>query len=115
VVIVAGVPQLGNVIFAIEAKRRPERVHHVYFITRKPHSDYHWRPRKSTTYIKYENPGGVCLMRRSPVSRLEASSVGVDWALSCGSWGLAKGGVPLAAGRLCTCSDGRLPVVDAED
>jgi len=40
VVIVAGVPQMGNVTVAIEARRWLERVHHVYFITRKPYSDY---------------------------------------------------------------------------
>jgi len=40
VVIIAGVPQLGNVAIAIEARRWLERVHHVYFITRKPYSDY---------------------------------------------------------------------------
>jgi len=40
VVIVAGVPQMGNVTIAIEARRWLERVHHVYFITRKPYSDY---------------------------------------------------------------------------
>jgi len=40
VVIIAGVPQMGNVTIAIEARRWLERVYHVYFITRKPYSDY---------------------------------------------------------------------------
>jgi len=40
VVIVAGVPQMGNVTIAIEARRWLERVHHVYFVTKKPYSDY---------------------------------------------------------------------------
>lgn len=40
VVIIAGVPQMGNVAIAIEARRWLERVYHVYFITRKPYSDY---------------------------------------------------------------------------
>jgi len=40
VVIVAGMPQMGNVAIAIDARRWLERVHHVYFITRKPYSDY---------------------------------------------------------------------------
>jgi len=40
VVIVAGVPQMGNVTIAIEARRWLERVNYVYFVTRKPYSDY---------------------------------------------------------------------------
>jgi len=40
VVILAGVPQMGNMTIAIEARRWLERVHHVYFITKKPYSDY---------------------------------------------------------------------------
>jgi len=40
VVIVAGVPQMGNVTIAIEARRWLERVNYVYFVTKKPYSDY---------------------------------------------------------------------------
>ena len=40
VVIVASVLQLGNVTTAIEARRWLERVHHVYFITKKTYSDF---------------------------------------------------------------------------
>jgi len=41
VVIVAGVPQLGNVAIAIEARRWLKRVHHVYHaqtVLRLPHA-----------------------------------------------------------------------------
>jgi len=40
VVLVAGVPQTGNVTIAIETRRRLERVHRVYSNTRKPYSGY---------------------------------------------------------------------------
>jgi len=48
VVIVAGVPQLGNIVIAIGARKWLGRVHYVYFITKKPYSDYlTQRPRES--------------------------------------------------------------------
>jgi len=39
VVIVLGIPQQGTTI-AVEARKWTEKVHHVYYITRKPYSDY---------------------------------------------------------------------------
>ena len=53
VVIVASVPQLGNAITAIEARRRLERVYYVHSSRRSPTATTTWRPKKSKEiYIK---------------------------------------------------------------
>jgi len=53
VVIVASVPQLGNAITAIEARRRLERVYHLYSSRRSLTATTTWRPKKSKEiYIK---------------------------------------------------------------
>jgi len=52
---VLGAPQLGAT-FAIEARRWVEKVHHVYYITRKPYVDFlnHLAAQGVTTLLLYQ-------------------------------------------------------------
>jgi len=81
--------------------------------TRKPHGDYHWRPKKSSTYLRI--PDGVCLKWSLPcrgLGRRLRGGVGRDaWLLGFGKKRGAVSGGPLAhmLQRPFTSSRRRIP------